>query len=360
MSKQPFDHSEFIAGTLNRHQQVGWADQVVLDQGPRSIWLMQAKHIVHSNNRRGFDLQIEKYAKKTNREAFGHPEKSFPLSEQAVVNLFDYLQRQQALENVDLGSGYLAIPLDAQQSLSGKQIDGVATLFRSLIDNNQLSELLTSGRLTKETVANIGAASQHARYKTAIAELRKLLNVGQGEKIYQEWFEAHPWICGTNYVRRVDVRRIGLHDITDIVMETTDGYLDLFELKRPDLPVLRLDKGRNIYFFSKEASQAIAQAANYVVRTEENRHMLAQTEKLFFLKPRARVVIGRSDSWQKTPRDALRILNGSLHFIEVWTYDDVLAMADQMVGMYEGTAKGCLAEQTIPEELGVPEDEIPF
>ena len=53
MSKQPFDHSEFIAGTLNRHQQVGWAEQVVLDQGPRSIWLMQAKHIVHSNGRRG-------------------------------------------------------------------------------------------------------------------------------------------------------------------------------------------------------------------------------------------------------------------------------------------------------------------
>src|SRR5439155_24257556 len=136
-------------------------------------------------------------------------------------------------------TGHLAIPHDTQPTLSGKQIDAEATLFRSLIDSNQLSELLTSGRLTKETVASIGAASQHARYKTGVAELRKLLNVAQGEKIYQEWFEAHPWICGANYVRRPDVRRIGLHDITDIVMETTDGYLDLFELKRPDLPVLR-------------------------------------------------------------------------------------------------------------------------
>ena len=360
MPKQSFDHSEFIAGTLNRHQQVGWAEQVVLDQGPRSIWLMQAKHIVHSDGRRGFDLQIEKYAKKSNREAFGHPEKSFPLSEQAVVNLFDYLQRQHALEKVDLGSGYLAIPLDAQQSLSGRQINSVATLFRSLVDNNQLSELLTSGRLTKQTVENIGAASQHARYKAAVGELRELLNVAQVEKTYQEWFEAHPWICGTNYVRRVDVRRIGLHDITDIVMETTDGYLDLFELKRPDLPVLRLDKSRNIYFFSAEASQAISQAANYVVRTEENRHMLAQTEKLLFLKPRARVVIGRSDSWQQPTRDALRVLNGSLHFIEVWTYDDVLAMADQMMRMYEGTSKGSSVEQTISNEEDLPQDEIPF
>jgi Domain of unknown function (DUF4263) len=360
MPKQSFDHSEFIAGTLKRHQQVGWADQAVLDQRPRSIWLMQAKHIVHSDGRRGFDLQIEKYVKKTNREVFGHPERSFPLSEQAVVNLFDYLQRQQALEKIDLGGGYLAIPLKTQQSFSGKQIDGVATLFRSLIESNQLSELLTSGRLTKETVANIGAASQHARYKTAVAELRKLLKVAEDEKVYQQWFEAHPWICGANYVRRTDVRRIGLHDITDIVMETTDGYLDLFELKRPDLPVLRLDKGRDIYFFSKEASQAIAQAANYVVKTEENRHMLAQTEKLFFLKPRARVVIGRSDSWQKAPRDALRILNGSLHFIEVWTYDDVLAMADQMMRMYEGAADASSNDQATQNEPDVSNDDIPF
>jgi len=31
-----------------------------------------------------------------------------------------------------------------------------------------------------------------------------------------------------------------------------------------------------------------------------------------------------------------------------------------MVRIYEGTAKGCLAEQTMPEEPDVPEDEIPF
>ena len=360
MPKQPFDHSEFITGTLNRHQQVGWAEQVVLDQGPRSIWLMQAKHIVHSNGRRGFDLQIEKYAKRTNRESFGLPERSFPLSEQAVMNLFDYIQQQLALEKIDLGSAYLAIPLDVQQGLSTKQIDGVATIFRGLIKNKQLATLLSSGILTKEVVENIRAASQHAQFKAAIAELRMLLETSSSEPKYQRWFEAHSWICSTNYVRRIDARRIGLHEITDIIMETTDGYLDLFELKRPDLPVLRLDQSRSIYYFSREASQAIGQAANYVVRTEENRHMLAQREKLFFLKPRARVVIGRSNSWQQPLRDALRILNGSLHFIEVWTYDDVLAMADQMVRMYEGRAKGGLAEHTNPEEPDTPEDEIPF
>ena len=60
----------------------------------------------------GFDLQIEKYAKRTNREPFGLPEGSFPLSEQAVMNLFDCIQQQLTLEKIDLGSAYLAIPLD--------------------------------------------------------------------------------------------------------------------------------------------------------------------------------------------------------------------------------------------------------
>jgi hypothetical protein len=321
---------------------------------------MQAKHIVHSDGRRGFDLQIEKYTRKTNREPFDAPEKSFPLSEQAVVNLFDYLQQQQALEKIDLGSAYLAIPLDAEQRLSRKQIDGVATLFRALAENNQLSALLSSGQLTKEVVENLGAASQHVRYKAAISELRELLDVVRSEKTYQRWFETHPWICGTNYVRRVDARRIGLREITDIVMETTDGYLDLFELKRPDLPVLRLDKSRNDYFLSAEASQAIAQAANYVVKTEENRHMLAQTEKLLFLKPRARIIIGRSSSWKKEHRDALRILNGSLHFIEVWTYDDLLAMADQMMRMYEDAADMRVTDAASQTEPEPQDDEIPF
>jgi len=51
------------------------------------------------------------------------------------MNLFDYIQQQLALEKIDLGSAYLAIPLDVQQGLSTKQIDGVATIFRGLIKN---------------------------------------------------------------------------------------------------------------------------------------------------------------------------------------------------------------------------------
>lgn len=336
MGKQSFDHSAFIAGTLNKYEKVGWAEQVVLGEGARSIWLMQAKHIDHNSGQRGFELQIQKYVKGSNAAVFGEPEKSFVLQESAISKLFDYLQRQQALGKINLGSGYLAIPLNtAQLGLSTNQITALSTVFRDLIESNKFPELLASGCFTKEVLENLSAASQHLRYKTAVAELRELLKTVKDEKIYQKWFENHPWICGTNYVGKVDLRRIGLHEITDIVMQTTDGYLDLIELKRPDFPVLQQDASRKNYYFSTEVSKAIAQAAGYITTTEQNRHMLAQEENLFFLKPRARIVIGRTLNWEQKTNDALRILNGSLHFIEVWTYDHLLAIADQMVKLYE-------------------------
>ena len=336
MPKQSFDHSEFIAGTLRKYQSIGWAEQVTLAHGASSLWLMQAKHIKHSDGRRGFDLQIQKYRRGSNRTAFGEPEFSLVLKEDVLKRLFDYLHQQQALGQVDLGSEYLAIPVTGSAThLSAQSWRGLALVLEGLLENNRLENLLNEGSLTKEALRNIGVASQHLRYKAAVAELRALLSKETDEAIYQRWFENHPWILGTNYLGRVDLRRIGLHEISDLVMRSTDGYLDLFELKRPNLEVLRLDQSRRNYYFTADVSAAIAQCANYVTKTEENRHQLAQVEGTFFLKPRARIIIGRSNGWDKLKLDALRTLNGSLHFIEVWTYDQLLAMAGQMVALYE-------------------------
>lgn len=360
MPQQSFDHSGFIAGRLSEYQRIGWAEQVVLEEGPRTLWLMQAKHINHTDGRRGFELQIEKYRRETNRTPFQKPVTSFVMKEEAIGRLFGYLQTQQALGAVDLGSEYVVIPVDkGVAGLSSRNFQAIATLLQGLCESDQLETLLTDGDLTTEVVENIGVASQHLRYKAAISELSDLLGSETSEHVYQKWFENHPWIFGTHYVGRVDLRRIGLHEISDLVMQTTDGYLDLFELKRPDFDVLRLDKSRNIYFFTPDVSVAIAQCANYISKTEENRHQLAQVEGALFLKPRARIVIGRSSGWDKQKRDALRILNGSLHFIEVWTYDQLIAMAEQMVALYEHLSLPVAAEQEEPP-TNADDDDIPF
>jgi len=297
-------------------------------------------HVNHTNGERKFQIQIEKYAKKTNSQSFSNPESSITLDEDAVIKLLNYLQLQQSLGKIELGSKYIAFPVDDSKTFNQKQLQDVGRMLQGLLKNGQISTLVSLGAISKEALENIGAATQQASYKAAVKELRQLIETEKDESVFQKWFEEHPWLLGTHYIEKVDNRTIGLHEVADIIMRTTDGYLDLFELKRPDKEVLRLDTSRKCYCFSADTSQAIAQAAHYIAKTEANRNQLAQEDNLLFLKPRARIIIGRSNTWDQKMRDALRILNGALHFIEIWTYDYLIAMAERMVKFYE---KGTLS-----------------
>ena len=142
-------------------------------------------------------------------------------------------------------------------------------------------------------------------------------------------------MLGTNYLPpNEEFRRITRDKTLDIPMETTDGYLDFFELKRADEDVLRFDQNRKVYFFAPHIAVAIAQCADYIKTIEDHRLQLAQ-DGFIFLKPRARIVGGRSTEWPPEKKNALQVLNHALHYIELWTYDQLVQMAERMVALYE-------------------------
>jgi hypothetical protein len=359
MPKQSFDHTEFIEGKLRQSKQIGWDEQVTLEKGPRSLMLMQARQIDHNDGHRGIRLHITKFTKQKNTTPF-EEKIDLEIGEDAIPILFDYLNRQQALMGVKLGSPYVAMEVNgSKHNFSDNDWHAFSSLLITLNENNQFEKLLADGLLTIETLTNIGAASQHLRYKDALSILKNLLETQTNEQVFHNWFKAHPWILGTHYSKLVDVRRIGLHEISDLVMQTTDGYCDLFELKRPDMEVLRFDSSHKNYYFSADTSMAIAQCANYIKTTEENRHMLVQSEGTLFLKPRARIIMGRSNDWDQPKQNALRTLNGSLHFIEVWTYDLLLEMSEQMVTMYDKPPSLHGSEKDLTPKVE-NDDDLPF
>ena len=56
---------------------------------------------------------------------------------------------------------------------------------------------------------------------------------GRDEQDYQKWFEHHPWVFGTEYLDRLPARQIDIESKVDIVLLSADGYVDVFELKKP-------------------------------------------------------------------------------------------------------------------------------
>lgn len=326
MAPERYDRQSIIEGRLRpmlRNPKAAWAEPCVLHDGPKTMKMANALHIRRSDGRRQVTVKLEKFDGRNAAGEFTN-KTEIPLDPEDVDALCSYLIAQEALKDLSIGERYLF--------LDGREIPPHRL--------SALAKLVAESDLSGEQLSGLKASIMHAAYRSALEELRGLLDHEDVEAVFQSWFEMHPWMFGTSYIGREDPRKIGLHEQVDIILRSVDGYLDIVELKRPSVDVLRYGGGRDMWYWSADASEALGQCANYLRCVDQNHHMLKVEEGLPFIRPRARVVMERSQDWTPEKRDALRTLNAALHGIEIWTYDQVLAMAERLVGCYEPSEDG--------------------
>lgn len=162
-----------------------------------------------------------------------------------------------------------------------------------------------------------------------------------GEEPYQQWCAQHNWAFGNAYVRRDAKRSVSIRSQVDGLLQGWDGLRDLYELKRPGMPVLQhtspTDWERGHWHFSSDVTKAIGQCHRYLEDLHEA-SLRPGTRDLLAHYPRAVLVIGRSTGWDETPAGehyALRGLNSRLHGVAVITYDHLLAQARQALALMD-------------------------
>lgn len=138
---------------------------------------------------------------------------------------------------------------------------------------------------------------------------------------------------------RDDVRTIALGDQVDALVKcTANGLRDIFELKRPDKDVIRYDSAHKSWYWSSETSKSIGQCHRYLDALHEAAATgLRDHPEIVSYHPRATIIIGRSDDWEVAQLKALHGLNMRLHGLNVMTYDQFLAQAEQLLRVLEGT-----------------------
>ena len=141
------------------------------------------------------------------------------------------------------------------------------------------------------------------------------------------------------YIKKYDTRKIGIHSQADFIVESLDGFTDLIELKKSDISLFEKDNDRNINYPSQSLSQVIGQAIHYIKTMEDHRTVLKENDDLEVLKPRIKIVIGRSNKLLYDEKKALRLLNSTLHGIEIITYDEILIRAKKIIDAYEFNTK---------------------
>lgn len=256
------------------------------------------------------------------------PKSELTLDGEEFTNLAAFIQENyEAFKNGT--KAYL--PLDNPYDVS------VAQQIKQLLetnDNSQMLSFLLDNQVVPEEL-EIGLA--HARRSRAIDEFIQLLELDHTENKWQDWFEANSWVLGSDFVKVLDERRIDEKNISDFLMKSYDGFLDIVEIKRPEggLQFWQASLDHGNYVPHSDLIKAITQSSKYIHEVERE----ADSMKFFqrvggikTIKPRCTLIYGRSFDWNSEQQEAFRILNSSYHNLSIMTYDHVLERAKRILG----------------------------
>ena len=219
---------------------------------------------------------------------------------------------------------------------------------------SELREIASQRRLLRkesEALTRLRSQSNVLYYKEVLHDLEQRLTSGKpysetrGKNSWQKWIFRNSWLFGPLYLEAIEKERVGLASIPDFLFPTLDGFIDILEIKLPNVAVIREDPSRrNVYTWSPDVNKAIGQVVNYVHeidlhQLELSKNLSREYAELFgsfvsVIRPRAFILIGTEEQWNDKYREAHRRLNYSLHGIEVITYNELMRRGKRVIDLY--------------------------
>jgi hypothetical protein len=235
-------------------------------------------------------------------------------------------------------NGYVK-PLSETQKLFAFEVQQQDELINAL-------QLEKDGLLAQlEQLTQLLEKSKLIAYQRRLEEFKERLELdypeANGPDSWQEWIYKNNWLFGIQYGDPIGHPKVGFRSILDYLFPTPDGFIDILEIKKPTHDVLKRDQSHpGAFSWSNEANGAIGQVVHYLYEIELHQLEIAQklrrehALKLSTIKPRAFILVGKSDFWDEEERDAFRKLNHSLHGIEILTYTDLLRRGENLIKVY--------------------------
>ena len=273
-------------------------------------------------------LKIARY-RKVNGTFYEKQDKSITLSCGEIDKLIEYIQEYYAPLNTGM-SEFISVDKDAAELFAKVRDLGIP-------DAEVVKKLYESGILTE----NLSVAITAAERNRAVSEFEQAISSGYPESYWQDWFSRNKWVLGSEYLNILPERDIDVTDIADYLMRAIDGFLDVVEIKRPDLPFWTRPDSHGNLCPSSQLTAAITQCLNYLYKIElqsNSVEFMERVEDTKTVKPQCMLVYGRSVDWDDNELKSLRILNAAYHQLHIITYDQLLMRAKLLLGIENETA----------------------
>jgi hypothetical protein len=349
------DAENFYRLRVKRAKEFGFPEPIfinseTLTKGKRTLYTaeIQAIHIPdkEKNKTHHYSLKFLKF-KKVKEDPYWIEEElsnqdSFTIADKASIEkLFAYIKANQVLLGIDilskdytsaiLTNDKVTIEVIEQILKSEKNKETIFQLFKEQypeLDRKILTFKLVESR------------------RKALVEFEKSLSDSNKKEnnYWQPFLEKNRWMFGLSYFVLLDENRMDLWDTADYLFESEDGFIDIVEIKHPHVEFWQKDSNkkykryRNFLQPSEELKGAITQATNYIFQLEKKfsdpdwcRKNNCETP----VKPKCTIILGRSSEWKIEEKTAFRLLNDSLHGIEVITFDHLYNRALRILSSLE-------------------------
>ncbi|MDD5457437.1 MAG: DUF4263 domain-containing protein [Candidatus Margulisbacteria bacterium] len=295
---------------------------------------------------RANDLKMSVYAFKNDT---AEPVFSEELEINQIRSLYNQLNAISIIKDSSISSSGSFIEIE-------KHIHSKLELF-SALDRSTLQKLVSKLDAAEEIgIDNIVAAQRIVKWRIQLDNLKLLLELeengnivdeinkrqslqeyiaSQPEKIFQNWIEKNLWIFGVEYSKKHDARKIAIFSEADLLMESLDGFMDLIELKRPKYKIFQLDNSHKCYYPSSDLAKVIGQCLFYMQKLDEYKLILEKEHNVKIIRPRIKIIAGRTTNFDKTQFEALRMLNCNLNHIQIISYDYLLNCGEQILSNYK-------------------------
>lgn len=302
------------------------------------------------------DLKLSLYAFNT---ASGFPVFNKEMYYDDIVELYNYLNSISIIRDNTREVTNKFIELDeGNRQIVDLVVKGNSKLLHSIlrkIESEEKQKILLS-TLTNAELSDLSAAIKFAQNSSSLKALQSLIDLeesgnivtsvlfhsgllrykaGQPEKIFQNWIDSNIWTLGTDYIKKHSARKIGINTISDVIMESTDGFIDLIELKLPSADIFSYDKSHKCHYPSPSLSLVLGQCLHYLKKLDDYKLLLEKEYKFKVLSPRIKIIIGRTHNFSDEKCEALRMLNSNLSNIQVISYDYLLACGNTILSYYK-------------------------
>lgn len=152
------------------------------------------------------------------------------------------------------------------------------------------------------------------------------------ESVWQEFLRNKVFRFMSNYVTPIEKQNVSL-DVSypDFVLVDVYGFIDIFEIKRHNIPLLAFDNSHENYYWKPDVSKAIAQIENYIDALTHNALDFIKAIKrkkhlnVRVIRPRGYIVAGTSGQFKGEKEfEDFRKLATSLKNVNFILYDEIL------------------------------------